>query len=207
MPNQINLAHQRKLQTISSAGYYLDDLGQSWQKMYAQAIDDSGRFSLGGEAASWEEHADESNLDHRIFSRLPAVAERLWSPKGATSSVDRIDKPRIGRTLCIFKQQLGLNVGPIFPDYCQLPSIARQASGDSRGFVGDESFDTSYADISGWQTLAIFSLVGWIATTIILCYRHFGVNREKRFVQNSYSPVSTEEEEEERIQSFDDEEM
>ena len=170
MPNQINLAHKQKLQTISSAGYYLDDLSQSWQKMYTQNIDDSGILSLGGEAASWEEHADESNLDHRIFSRLPAVAERLWSPKVATASINRIDKPRIGRTLCIFKQQLGVHVGPVFPDYCQLPSIAglKQASGDSHGFIAEEGFDANYADISGWQTLAIFSLVGWIATSYFM---------------------------------------
>ena len=73
------------------------------------------------------------------------------------------------------------------------------------GFVAEEGFDANYADISGWQTLAIFSLVGWIATTVILCYRYFGVNREKHFVEHSYSPVSTEEEDDERVQSFDEE--
>ena len=54
----------------------LDDLSQSWQKMYQQTIDDSSStLSLGGEAACWDEHADDDNLDHRIFSRLPAVGK------------------------------------------------------------------------------------------------------------------------------------
>ena len=76
MPSQINIAHQRNLQTTSSVGYYLDDLSQSWQKMYQQTIDDSSStLSLGGEAACWDEHADDDNLDHRIFSRLPAVGK------------------------------------------------------------------------------------------------------------------------------------
>ncbi len=76
LPSQINIAHQRNLQTTSSVGYYLDDLSQSWQKMYQQTIDDSSStLSLGGEAACWDEHADDDNLDHRIFSRLPAVGK------------------------------------------------------------------------------------------------------------------------------------
>ena len=81
----------------------------------------------------------------------------------------------------------------------------KQASGDSHGFIAEEGFDANYADISGWQTLAIFSLVGWIATTVILCYRYFGLQGEKNLVEHSYSPVSTEEEEDERVQSFDEE--
>ena len=68
LPSQINIAHQRNLQTTSSVGYYLDDLSQSWQKMYQQTIDDIAVLSLGGEAACWDEHADDDNLDIEILS-------------------------------------------------------------------------------------------------------------------------------------------
>lgn len=33
---------------------------------------------LGGEACLWSELVDQDSLDSRLFSRLPAVAERLW---------------------------------------------------------------------------------------------------------------------------------
>jgi hexosaminidase len=36
---------------------------------------------LGGEACMWSELVTGELLDRRVFSRLPAVAERLWSPK------------------------------------------------------------------------------------------------------------------------------
>ncbi|NOX51299.1 MAG: family 20 glycosylhydrolase [Gammaproteobacteria bacterium] len=35
---------------------------------------------IGGEACLWSELVDEATLETRLWSRLPAVAERLWSP-------------------------------------------------------------------------------------------------------------------------------
>lgn len=37
-----------------------------------------GSLILGGEACLWSELVDEDCLDTRLFSRLPAIAERLW---------------------------------------------------------------------------------------------------------------------------------
>ena len=41
---------------------------------------------LGGEAAMWEELADPENLDSRLWPRLAAIAERLWSPESITNT-------------------------------------------------------------------------------------------------------------------------
>jgi hexosaminidase len=39
---------------------------------------------LGGEAAMWEELATTENLDAKLWPRLAAIAERLWSPESVT---------------------------------------------------------------------------------------------------------------------------
>jgi len=56
--------------------------GIEWTKQWRrEAIDEvtgTGRV-LGGEACLWSELVDHRSLDVRLWSRLPAVAERLWS--------------------------------------------------------------------------------------------------------------------------------
>ena len=44
------------------------------------------RMILGGEAAMWEELAVPENLDAKLWPRLAAIAERLWSPEAITST-------------------------------------------------------------------------------------------------------------------------
>jgi hypothetical protein len=39
---------------------------------------------LGGEACLWSELVDDATLDVRLWSRLPAVADRLWAPADVT---------------------------------------------------------------------------------------------------------------------------
>lgn len=41
---------------------------------------------LGGEAAMWEELATAWNLDAKLWPRLAAIAERLWSPESITDT-------------------------------------------------------------------------------------------------------------------------
>ena len=77
---------------------------------------------LGGEACLWSELVDEATLSVRLFSRLPAVAERLWSEAGVVDLVSMYE--RLGEVLehpplSLSKTQharlavLGLNDGQI----------------------------------------------------------------------------------------------
>jgi len=81
-------------QGILSAGYYLD-LMQPASQHYAvdpmkgetaDLTDDQKKRILGGEAAMWEELATAENLDAKLWPRLAAIAERLWSPESMTDS-------------------------------------------------------------------------------------------------------------------------
>lgn len=91
---------------ILSAGYYLD-LMQSASQHYAidpmklpperlKRLQQEGKpvpphltpeekkNILGGEAAMWDELATAENLDAKLWPRLAAIAERLWSPESLT---------------------------------------------------------------------------------------------------------------------------
>ncbi len=74
---------------VLSSGWYLD-LMQSAASHYAvDPMDkesatlnaDEAKHILGGEAAEWSEYATAGNLDGRIWPRMGAIAERLWSPR------------------------------------------------------------------------------------------------------------------------------
>lgn len=78
--------------TILSAGYYLD-LQYPASQHYAVDPLAGGSASLsaeaksrilGGEAAQWTEYVTPEILDNRIWPRLGAIAERLWSPQTVT---------------------------------------------------------------------------------------------------------------------------
>lgn len=74
---------------LLSFGYYLDLM---WPASRHYAVDpmsdaaamlgrDEGQRILGGEACMWSEYVSPENIDSRIWPRLAAVAERLWSPQ------------------------------------------------------------------------------------------------------------------------------
>jgi len=80
--------------TVLSAGYYLD-LQYPASQHYAVnpmagestslSAEEKSRI-LGGEAAQWTEYVTPEILDNRLWPRLAAIAERLWSPESVTDA-------------------------------------------------------------------------------------------------------------------------
>lgn len=74
---------------ILSAGYYLDLMQPASQHYAVDPLegatagltpDEKARI-LGGEACMWAEFVTPENVDTRIWPRMAAIAERLWSPE------------------------------------------------------------------------------------------------------------------------------
>lgn len=87
---------------------------------------DPGRI-LGGEACMWSELVDAATIDARVFSRLPAVAERLWSPATVTdvdSFYERLQQQRAQlAAVC------GIDVDAALPHFLRalgVPEAARE---------------------------------------------------------------------------------
>ncbi|MGA3028283.1 MAG: family 20 glycosylhydrolase [Bryobacteraceae bacterium] len=74
---------------LLSSGWYLDLMYSAATHYAVDPLDkESASLSaaeakhiLGGEAAEWAEYATPENLDGRIWPRMGAIAERLWSPQ------------------------------------------------------------------------------------------------------------------------------
>jgi len=67
---------------------------------------------LGGEACMWGEAVDDGNFFERVWPRVSAVSERLWSPQ----EINNLNSARIRleRQRCRFVRR-GIVIGPVIP--------------------------------------------------------------------------------------------
>ena len=94
-------------QGILSNGYYIDLMFPASQHYAVDPLPanttltaDEQRRILGGEATMWSEWVSPETIDSRIWSRMPAVAERFWSPREINETEDMY------RRLAIIQNQL-----------------------------------------------------------------------------------------------------
>lgn len=129
----IQRSKERQFFVVQSYPYYLDHLNEKWNQLYRAPLmygkENDNEVLIGGEACMWSEHIDASTIESTIFSKLPAVAERLWSPELQTKKAG--EKSNIGSTarrlnylLCLLKQRDRLQVGSAYPDYCSDVKVA-----------------------------------------------------------------------------------
>ena len=108
-PRSLAAAAHQGYMTILSAGYYLDLMEPAVRHYRVDPLEgaaagltaeEKARI-LGGEACMWVEYADPTNLDSRIWPRLAAIAERLWSPEEVK------DVDLMYRRLAVVNRELG----------------------------------------------------------------------------------------------------
>ena len=87
---------------LLSFGYYLDLNWPAWRHYAVDPMSDAvanlnpgeKQRILGGEACMWSEYVSPENIDSRIWPRMAAIAERLWSAqevKDVSSMYLRLD--------------------------------------------------------------------------------------------------------------------
>ena len=77
---------------LLSYGYYLDLIWPASRHYGIDPMSDAAsnlspeekQRILGGEACMWSEYVSPENIDSRIWPRMAAIAERLWSPQQVT---------------------------------------------------------------------------------------------------------------------------
>jgi hexosaminidase len=134
---------------ILSNGWYLD-LMQPASQHYAvdplkgetaNLTEVERRRVLGGEAAMWEELATLENIDVKLWPRLAAIAERLWSPENITDTASMyrrlestsrwMELQGLGHNESIRRMQARI-AGDAAPEVAMLASILEPMKGYTR---------------------------------------------------------------------------
>ncbi|HJQ67292.1 MAG TPA: family 20 glycosylhydrolase [Gemmatimonadales bacterium] len=107
LPQTVRSGHH----AIMSAPYYLDQQ-YSAEDHYVDPVPDSlgltpeeAALVMGGEACMWGEHIGPETIDSRLWPRLAAVAEKLWSSAAVTDVHDMYRRLRVVSTRL---EELGL---------------------------------------------------------------------------------------------------
>ncbi|MGA9995066.1 MAG: family 20 glycosylhydrolase [Pyrinomonadaceae bacterium] len=94
-PESLAQAAKNGYTGILSSGYYLDLMLPTSEHYLADPIAANSDLTqeqltrvLGGEACMWSEYVSTETIDSRIWPRLAAIAERLWSPRDVTDVSD-----------------------------------------------------------------------------------------------------------------------
>ncbi len=100
---------RRGFHGILSAGWYLDAMRPAEYHYLVDPLPamapltaEQASLVLGGEACMWGEHITPESIDSRIWPRLAAIAERLWSPREVR------DVPDMYRRLDVMRGRLEL---------------------------------------------------------------------------------------------------
>lgn len=107
-PETLASAAHMGFQTLLSAGWYLDLMFpasmhyavEPFSGQSASLTPEERARIIGGEAEQWTEYVTPEILDNRLWPRLGAVAERLWSPASVT------DQASMYRRLAILNRNL-----------------------------------------------------------------------------------------------------
>jgi hexosaminidase len=111
-PASLESAAAQGYRGILSAGYYLDLMYPASKHYLVDPIAADSDLSekqaaavLGGEATMWSEYVSPETIDSRIWPRMAAIAERLWSPR-SVRDVD--DMYRRLAVISVQLEELGL---------------------------------------------------------------------------------------------------
>ena len=99
--------------------WYLDSTITTWDTMYAREPcsnlnDEQCKLVLGGGGELWGEKVDPSDIEQTLWPRLAAIAERLWSPRAATSGKGAVAAalPRLEDFRCLLEER-GVAAAPV----------------------------------------------------------------------------------------------
>lgn len=147
-PGMMRHAYEMKIPHINSWGWYLDrqaptcvaeggttsncpthwTWASTWEDLYQvdPYLGNVHKYMLGGEAAAWGENLDQTNFDDLVFSRLPAISERLWRKYPKTDSVMKQELAAAQYRLASFRCKLaqrGIRAAPVITHYCDVPEV------------------------------------------------------------------------------------